>query len=250
MLKSNIYHEHATFPKGESQFTVRAHHTITNEFNVIWEFEKESEVIQLLLLIDAARNSGLKIGVLELPYVPYSRQDRIANEGENFSLGVICNLINSIGFRRVIIMDPHSDVTPALIHNVEVIPQHEIFRKHLALKRDYWLVSPDGGALKKIYKLAAETHSLGVIECSKKRDTQTGKITGTVVHVDDLQDADCYIVDDICDGGYTFIEIAKALQKKGAGEIHLMVTHGFFTKGLGVFDDLIQHIYTRNGKIK
>ena len=62
-----------------------------------------------------------------------------------------------------------------------------------------------------------------------------------------------YIVDDICDGGRTFIEIAKYLKEADSidsSRIHLMVTHGFFTKGLGVFDGLIDHIYTRKGKIK
>jgi Phosphoribosylpyrophosphate synthetase len=81
-------------------------------------------------------------------------------------------------------------------------------------KKDFFLVSPDGGALKKIYKLAEKVDCLGVIECSKNRNIKTGEITTTKVYTDgrSVDGKDCYIVDDICDGGRTFIEIAKELK--------------------------------------
>ena len=104
--------------------------------------------------------------------------------------------------------------------------------------------------MKKIYKIAAHSHALGVIECSKIRDLNTGKILETVVHCNGLQGKDCVIFDDICDGGRTFIEIAKILKERDCGKIELRVTHGFFTKGLQVFDGLIDKIFTHEKRIK
>lgn len=240
-----------TFPTGEPH--VKIHHTIWKQDCVLeFDYEQDKDILRFLLLCDTFKRNENIIRTINIPYVPFSRQDRVNESGECFSLKFFADLINRIGAERVVVMDPHSDVTPALIKNCVVIPQHEIFTPMLKDKKDFWLISPDGGALKKIYKLAEKVDCFGVIECSKNRDVKTGEITGTKVYTDGRPVAgkDCYIVDDICDGGRTFIEIAKELKKLSSGKVVLMVTHGFFTQGLEVFDGLIDEIYTRKGRIK
>ena len=216
---------------------------------VCWEFERNDELIELLFLADAIKRQGGHICSLKIPYIPFGRQDRAAYPGDCFSLKVFCDLINSIGAFEVIVTDPHSDVTAALLNNIKIIHQAEVFSKYFKPQDAALLISPDGGALKKIYKLAERVKS-EVIECSKNRNVHTGEIAGVTAHADNLHGKACYIVDDICDGGRTFIEIAKVLKSKNAGKVVLMVTHGFFTKGLSVFDGLIDEIYTRKGKVK
>ena len=103
--------------------------------------------------------------------------------------------------------------------------------------------------MKKIRKCVT-TETIEVVECSKLRNINTGEIRGTKVHSTGFLNHDCVIVDDICDGGRTFIEIAKVLKQKGAGKIKLYVTHGIFSKGLDVFDGLIDEIYTMKGRVK
>jgi ribose-phosphate pyrophosphokinase len=103
------------------------------------------------------------------------------------------------------------------------------------------LISPDGGALKKIYKVSEFLGGIEVVECSKSRDVKTGKLSGFKVYADDLEGKDCLIVDDICDGGGTFIGLADELKKKNAGKLYLAVSHGIFNKGfesLTVFDKI------------
>jgi ribose-phosphate pyrophosphokinase len=220
---------------------------------ILFEFERNDEIIELQLLIDALNRQNIGVRVLVMPYVPFSRQDRINVPGECFSLKVFTGIINSLGFEKVIITDPHSDVTSALINNCEVIPQHEVFWPYFTNNKDpFWLISPDAGALKKIYKVAkmAVNHCLGVVECSKTRDVTNGDILGVDVNIKSLKNQTCCIVDDICDGGRTFIEIAKELKAKDAGKIVLLVSHGFFTKGMEVFDGLINEIHTRKGIVK
>lgn len=218
--------------------------------NVDFEFDGSDSIIELLLVADALNRLDYHVNTLTIPYVPFSRQDRVCNPGEPLSVKVFANLINSIAAERVLITDPHSDVTTALINNCDVISQSDIFFPIILRNfTNYVLVAPDGGSLKKIYTLAKKLKAR-VVECSKQRDVSTGEITHVEVHALNLYGADAIIVDDCCDGGRSFVEIAKHLKGMQPGKIVLMVTHGFFTKGLQVFDGLIDEIYTRKGRVK
>lgn len=248
MIKSfHFQHKTFNFPVGEMQVSVFT--VAQKEVSMEFIFEKNEDIIELLMVCDAIKRDGNKLMLLTMHYVPFGRQDRVAVSGEAFSLKVFCDLVNSLGFQHVLITDPHSDVTPALLNNCTVVTQDQVFIERLNGNKDFLLISPDGGALKKIYKLAKKA-KVPVIECTKKRNVENGEVTETVVHADDLQGKDCVIVDDICDGGRTFIEIAKVLKTKNCGKIFLCVTHGFFTKGLQVFDGLIDEVYTMKGKVK
>lgn len=254
MITANIPHKTFKFPVGELQVNLNLSVPPPLYIDVELIFEKNEDIIELLLFCDAAHRASLVLGTLTMPYVPFSRQDRINTKGESFSLAVFAHLINEMGFKEVVIHDPHSDVTPAIIQRVRVIPQWDLLFPLIMNNSDggpFWLVSPDAGALKKTHKLAQlfansrkpNARCQGVIEAGKIRDTKTGEITGTGVYTDSIDTgAGYYIVDDICDGGRTFIELAKVLRKMGAQTIHLYVTHGFFTKGLHVFDGLIDKV--------
>lgn len=241
-------HSRFNFPCGEMHVKILTVKDVP--LSIVFEFEKNEDIIELLLVCDAVKRIGRTISELEIPYVPFSRQDRVAVEGECFSLHVFAGLINGLGIKKVTVIDPHSDVSSALINNVVIVKQHNVFYGLLKNKRDLWLVSPDAGALKKTYQLADRVKTLGVIECSKRRDVRDGKIIGAYIPQIRLHGKDCYIVDDICDGGRTFIEIARELKTRDCGRIILLVTHGFFTKGLKVFDGLIDQIYTLKGRVK
>jgi len=104
------------------------------------------------------------------------------------------------------------------------------------------LVSPDGGALKKIHKLAQFLRIENVVECMKERDVKTGALTNFKAMTDGLDGQTCFIVDDICDGGGTFAGTAKVLKEKGAGKVHLIVSHGIFSRGTSI--EAIDEIYT------
>lgn len=241
------------FPCGELHITVPQ--DISGNIDIHWKFEKNEEIFELLLLADALKRIGATIYNLEIPYFPFGRQDRVANKGEAFSLKIFVNLINQIEAKRVIINDPHSDVTTALLNNVDIIYQHEIFGPVIEEKfrnniDDVMLVAVDGGATKKINKLSEYFNGLPVLQCTKKRDTKTGALSGFEVFTKkSLNGKICIMVDDICDGGGTFIGVAKELLKAGATKIVLMVTHGFFTKGMTVFDNIIDEVYTQDGLV-
>lgn len=194
------------------------------------------------------RNKLLPTHVI-YPYFPYARQDRYIADYEPFNLKVFCDLLNSQKFDSVKIYDPHSDVVSALIDNCKVIHQWDIAdcvipREYLFDFSTLW-VSPDSGAFKKVSKLARNSPQIciGV----KIRDEKGEIILTKVYSPVPIKDKTCVIVDDICDGGRTFIELAKVLKAEGAKKIVLYVTHGIFSKGLGVLKEAgIDHIYTTN----
>lgn len=88
-----------------------------------------NDVMDLLLVADALKRMDIKIDTLLIPYFPYSRQDRVCNYGEALSVSVMANLINSIKANEVVIQDPHSSVTFALINNLKIEDRaKEIFK--------------------------------------------------------------------------------------------------------------------------
>jgi ribose-phosphate pyrophosphokinase len=97
----------------------------------------------------------------------------------------------------------------------------------------YTLVSPDAGAMKKIYAVSERTKISDIVVASKVRDVSTGKIVYTDVPVTMTHaNKKFLIVDDICDGGRTFVEIAKNIHEKFTdANVYLIVTHGIFSAG-------------------
>jgi ribose-phosphate pyrophosphokinase len=106
-------------------------------------------------------------------------------------------------------------------------------------------VSPDAGSEKKIERIAKKLGLNKIIKASKVRDTKTGKIKETKLHIDfEFNIHDLYIViDDICDGGRTFIELAKVLKTYCIQDINLFVTHGIFSNGLDELFEYYKKIY-------
>lgn len=185
---------------------------------------------------------------LILPYLPYARQDRWIVDDEPFSLKIYCDMINSLKFNSVKVWDCHSDVGMALLDNCWNIPQWEIARKaipeHYLNNKDVLFVSPDAGAYKKLSKLIPQDER--IIIGVKKRDEKGNIIQTGTYSPQSLLNKTCVIVDDICDGGRTFIELANVLKSQGAKEVLLYVTHGIFSKGLEPLQEYIDHVYTTN----
>jgi len=195
--------------------------------------------------VDALKRMGAKAIKLFVPYFPAARQDRVMIPGEPLTVKVYADIINALGLDNVTVFDPHSEVTPALLNNCTVIPNHVFIQKVVAqVGEGVKLISPDGGALKKIYKVSEFLGGAEVVECSKIRDVKTGKLSGFKVYADDLKGADCLIVDDICDGGGTFIGLAEALKAKNAGKLYLAISHGIFSKGFDELGQYFEQIFT------
>lgn len=237
--KSAIKFEHFTFSGGEPHIKIMSDLTIVKKVFITQRIQSFNDIGLLLIAVNALKNLKIEDIELYIPYFPAARQDRIMVKGEAFTVKVYADLINSLKLSKVSIFDVHSIVTPNLINHVEEINNFKFIEKVLkTINKDLLLISPDAGASKKIHQLANSLKNCQVIECSKSRDVKTRNLTNFKVQATDLNGKDCLIVDDICDGGRTFIGVAKALKAKNAGKLYLAVSHGIFSSG---FDELKQY---------
>lgn len=238
-----------TFSGGERHLSVP--YPYTNHLRVNAHLMDSNAIMDLLLVADALKRHvpTRTIDELHIPYLPYARQDRVCNPDEPHSLAVMAGLINSIGAKRVVIWDAHSSVAEALINNYDSMTITEIFQESgMDLAKDYdVLIAPDAGAEKKVGALGRH-FGLPVEVARKVRDTLTGDIVKTAINCEtDLTGKRVLVVDDICDGGRTFIELAKVLRGTyQMKELGLYVTHGIFSKGLNAlgnpYFDTVYHV--------
>lgn len=210
-------------------------------FTITWNYQGDHEMMVVAQMVDAIRRnkSSNKIE-LKLPYLPYARQDRVCEEGESHALKVFANWLNGLQFEVVHILDPHSYVAEAVVDRMAVIPQEAGFRKFLASKLfipgerqgyDY-LIAPDAGAAKKVQQCRAVQEACfgyapEVIVANKIR--KGGEV---IVQLDcgGLEGKKICVVDDICDGGATFISLGKHIRSKCEPEtLDLFVSHGIFS---------------------
>lgn len=173
---------------------------------------------------------------LYMPYFPGARQDR----GAPLTVKVYADLINSLEFDTVIIADPHSDVTPALLDNCRIQRLTDIFPILAVPGPDRAvMLAPDAGAIKRVSELAALTGH-HVLNATKSRNPQTGALSNFGVPEIRPEYA-VIVVDDICDGGGTFLGLADALGIE-RNRMYLWVTHGIFSKGLRELQSRFQWI--------
>lgn len=221
------------FPDGTQNIKFGA----TNVCNdIFWRYESEEELATLIYITKHIKNSSFTSNVkLTIPYVSNGRMDRVHKEREEvFTLKYFCDVINWLEFDSVYILDPHSNVAPALIKNVITInAEHYIYEtldniisnKGLNNTDDIVLYFPDNGSIKRINEEFLKRYKFCYGE--KKRDWNTGKITGLDINLCgiSIKDKTILMVDDICSYGGTYYYSAKRLKEHEAGDIFAYATH-------------------------
>lgn len=234
--------------------------TLKKPIKIKSRFNSFKDLELIICATKALRRLGVKEIHLYIPYLLGARSDRqFVEGGTSYLVDVIAPIINSLEFESVTVMDVHSDVAAACIKNLKVIDNVELVKwatreicgvvseKGPNSQYPFILISPDAGSLKKIYKVADAIDYKGdIITCSKHRDNN-GKLSHTIVPIKYEESKDIIIIDDICDGGTTFMNISAALNDADhTGKKYLIVTHGIFSQG---FKKLLQYfdgIYCTN----
>ena len=237
------------FPGGEVGVKLKVKDS-GNAFNVEYTDPKNDNILVLLNILDSLKRQGVdkRSITVFMPYLPYARQDRVCHEGESFALDVFLKVLATGYFSGLHVYDLHSDVSVKLIRGYmpDVLflhaPQH-----HLLTDKVYgfdYVVAPDKGAESKAQNVAL-VMGTELIQMYKTR------VDGQVVYAQSdthiAYKGKALVVDDICDGGATFLALAKVLKDRNPElELSLYVTHGIFSKGV---DELLKNyatIYTAN----
>ncbi len=192
----------------------------------------DENLMEFLLLGDAAKRGEARKVVAVLPYHGYARQDRIHRPGECLSAHVVAKLIESIGFDKLITVELHNETILGffempVIHISGLSLFHDEVEK---LGKDVVVITPDAGALKRAQRFS-EGLDLPLALIEKKRDlNQAHKIISMRV-VGDVKDKTAIIVDDVIVTGGTLVNAAHLLKQKGAKQVIAVVTHADFVGG-------------------
>lgn len=216
----------------------------TNYVHIKWDFEHEGEFMHLAQLKMLSDELGFQAD-LRLPYLPYGRQDKFINNTETFALHTFAELINSLEFNEVIINDPHSGIALDLIARSRATYPIKEASKVIYLTKSDLLCYPDNGAMNKYTPM----FDMPSIWGNKVRDAETGNILSYYL-TGNCKNKTVLIVDDLVDGGATFVLLAAQVLASGAKEINLFVTHGIFSKGLSpLYKAGIKRIFTHKGEV-
>lgn len=225
-----------TFPTGETGVKFPEPVVKDRIYNVYWKYQSDAELMEVLLVCNALKEQGADV-VLIAPYLPHSRQDRVCHPGEAFALKVLMQTLAALDI-PICTYDVHSKVAGRFgpLYNVD---QHSCQK---SLPRFDFLIAPDKGAADKAKEHKQAKEGVPVVFLSKTR------IDGKVVYEDftstELSGKVC-VVDDLCDGGATFVALGEMLRRlhPGITELNLSVTHGCFTQGLDKIKKIYDNVY-------
>jgi ribose-phosphate pyrophosphokinase len=215
-----------TFPNGETLVdggAIKQQAEASNRLD--FKYENDGDLIKLMFVKKHLDELGLKASLL-VRYMPYSRMDRV--EGDSvFTLKHTSTFLNGLGFEEITIVEPHSDVTPALMDRCRTeyptigLLEKVIKETGFERERDF-LFFPDAGAQKRYSKVKGYKQLVGF----KSRDFATGEIRSLeLVGTVDAQGFKAIIIDDLCSYGGTFLRSAERLREAGAKEVYLLVGH-------------------------
>ena len=182
-------------------------------------------LMELLLMIDAAKRASAYKIIAVIPYYGYARQDRKDRPRVAIGSKLIANMIQAAGADRLITMDLHAPQIQGYFDiPVDHLDSHAVFIPYIEnLKlENLTFAAPDVGSANRIREIASYFEAEMVI-CDKHRK-RANEIASMVV-IGDVTDRDVVIIDDICDTGGTLAKSAALLMEKGARSVRALITH-------------------------
>lgn len=194
----------------------------------------DANIMELLLIIDAAKRSSASEVSAIIPYFGYSRQDRKDRPRVPISASLVARLIEFAGADRIVTVDIHSEQEPGFVEcpwdnlygSYSLLPElKKEFGKNLVV------ASPDKGGVPKAAFYADLLNAEGVAIVFKERDTDKMNSSQIMDMIGQVKDKNVLIVDDMIDTGGTICEAAKLIKDRGALSVSVAATHGIFSGG-------------------
>jgi ribose-phosphate pyrophosphokinase len=203
--------------RGEDVFIIQSTSTPVND-----------SVMELLIMIDAARRSSAKRITAVIPYFGYARQDRKSASRTPITAKLVANLLTTSGADRVLTMDLHAgqiqgffdipvdDLTSRLVFAKDI-------KRNVIIEDGTVFVSPDAGGVVRARKFADMFHAdIAIVD---KMRPSAGK-SEVMNLIGDVTGKHAILVDDIIDSGGTLCNAAKAIMDAGALSVRAYITHG------------------------
>jgi ribose-phosphate pyrophosphokinase len=248
---SDVKYKISKFPDGQQDIIIEGiphfgSHDAT--LTIISRFNSWRDLELIVCAKKALDGLGVPKVALYIPYLLGARSDRkFVTGGNSYLVNVVAPVLNDLEFCHIEVLDVHSDVAAACIKNLIVKNNFNLVDfVYSKTANIHAIISPDAGAYKKVYDVAREFEIPNIITAMKHRDLESGKVTHTEISIPHGMNT-FLIVDDICDGGRTFIELAKVIKEKVPESILILcVTHGIFSAGFEALHSSFDKIFCTN----
>lgn len=250
--KSDIKYSISRFPDGEVQITLEEFSH--KDYIIVNCRITNTEELFVLMQVADILNRHEVIWYLNIYYLMGMRMDRVMDFNRPFTLKIMQNILTSLGASRIGIFEPHSErcsepnnifsyIDPPSLGEEEICQFCPIFPQ---VREKYQIVLPDKGAIKRsFFRKVPES----IIVADKVRDITTGRIQSIKIINPELlekNDKSILVVDDLCDGGGTFVGLAAELKKYTDKELNIFVTHMVNPKGIENLSKTYDHVWFTN----
>jgi len=213
------------FSDGEMQPVINESVRGAYVFFIQSTFAPSENLMELLLLIDAAKRASAGYITAVIPFYGYARQDRKDKPRVPISAKLIANLIQAAGAHRIMTMDLHADQIQGFFDiPVDHLKSEAIFFPYLEKQNleNVIFASPDVGGVKRARNFAKHFRTELVI-CDKHREKANHVAEMTLIG--EVKDANVILVDDLVDTAGTLCKAAEILIKNGAKSVRAICTH-------------------------
>jgi len=206
--------------------TIRGSHV----FIVQSTFPPSDNLMELLLMIDAAKRASAYKIIAVLPYFGFARQDRKDKPRVSIGAKLVADLLSAAGVDRVITMDLHADQIQGFFN----VPVDHLYASSLFIPfikkmglRDVVIASPDVGGTKRA-NTYAKMLGTDMVICHKSR--ARANVIGDMTLIGDVRDKDVILVDDLIDTAGTITTAAGLMIKEGANSVRAFAAHGLLSE--------------------
>jgi len=189
-------------------------------------FPPADNLLELLLMIDAAKRASAKNITVVIPYFGLARQDRKDQPRAPIGAKLVANLLTAAGATRVMTMDLHADQIQGFFEiPVDHLYASTIFIDYILQNKidNLTIASPDMGGAKRAKNYASHLGAEVVI-CYKER--KKANVVEEMFLIGDVKDRNVILIDDMIDTAGTLCKAADILIKNGAKSVRAMATHG------------------------
>jgi len=213
------------FKDGEMQPVIQESVRGCKVFLIQSTFAPADNMLELFLMIDAAKRASADYITVVIPFFGYARQDRKDKPRVPISAKLIANLLETAGANRVMTMDFHADQIQGFFDiPVDHLKSEAIYMPYLEKQNltNVTFASPDVGGVKRA-RAYAKYFTRPLVICDKYRK-RANEVAGMTV-IGDVEGADVILVDDIVDTAGTLCRAADIIIDKGAKSVRALCTH-------------------------
>lgn len=239
--KSEIKYRIDTYPDSQSHLVLESEMDRRESLYIYTRLSNLDDIWILLQLADICHRQGIIIGFLNIYYLFAARTDRLFSNNESLDLDIVYKLIKSIKAKKVYILEPHSDRIYDLDDTGTFVKNNNGINI-LYKNANGTILLPDQGAYSRYIINIPDKYPVIYASKIRSKDGINIKINSSLI----IPISTYYVIDDLCDGGGTFVAIYNELTRLGVKDIHLRVIHAIQKEALIKLSKLYKTITITN----